>query len=154
MIEYIGGGADYLGINNLDKIKCPDCNRAYLHKSKFNPTILICDECALKISENDLKKEAKFLPTFGQMSKPFINQVAANRILPDDGSEGRAFVAAETDDDKISSFSLEGLAKKQTGGLPINTSGKAVTEKTIDAIKPLLGKLQGSGKEIKKVDLK
>ena len=153
MIEYIRAGGDFQGRETLDKIRCPDCNRAFMHKSKFNPTIIICDECGLKIPETELQKDTRYLPDVGQYGKPFLNQVAANKIMQDNDSEGRAFVAGISDQDKLNSFSLSGMAKAKTGGLNID-SPKQITDKTIDAIKPIVERLSGTGKEIKKVELK
>ena len=43
-------------IQNMNKMMSPKCNKDYLKPSKFNAATLLCFECGLKITGEELKK--------------------------------------------------------------------------------------------------
>lgn len=133
MIEYINPGGDYLGLNNVDKIKCPDCNRAYLKKSKFSDSIWICPECALKINDNELTMQSKYMPDVGQYGKPFDTQKAAN-TPHSQTDDGRAFVVGNSMAKDLAATSIRGMALAKNQGMDIQ-SNKAISKETVDVVK-------------------
>jgi hypothetical protein len=146
MIEFIkAGSGDYLGLNNLDRIKCPDCNRSFLERSKFHSTKLLCYECGLEIDERELNRESKYIPEFGQFGKPFDNQVTANKKYIDPGQK-QAFVIDSSDEQKLADISLKGLGKSKTGAEV--SSRKDLSPATEAVVKDLVQKL-GPGKDVK-----
>lgn len=139
MIEYINPGGDYLGLENLEKIDCPDCHRGYLQRSKNAQSKLICIECGLIIDERELMPQSKYVPETGQYGKPFDSQTSANQgPIPPAINEGRAFVVGNSIEEDLKSVSLMGMGQPKDG---VEYSGKSVDNEALEKVHYIAKKL-------------
>ena len=146
MIEYINPGGDYLGLEKLDKIDCPDCHREYLQRSKLSQSKLLCINCGLTIDEREIFPQSKYVPEVGQDSKPFDNQTAANKgPIPPGPNEGRAFIVSNTIEQDLESVSLKGMAQPKDG---VEISGRReINDEGLDKVREMTKKL-GDGVKV------
>lgn len=142
-------------IQNMNRIPCPECNRDYLKPSKFNAATFICFECGLKITEEDLKKEEKYIPQemgTAYSNKPYFNQTNANKnYLGSTGNESErgAYVVNEgTLYEQAKRYSFTNMGRGDNNNTNTNTnttihnkSGRKLEldQETLNAVKKIAG---------------
>ena len=155
-MSFVSGSGDLYGLDQLGKIICPDCLRAYLTKLKKDPNMLVCSNCGLLISETDLAQEQTIVPQsdmgISVNDKPYFNQIGANTIYNERDDRPSGFsLDTMTNKEVLQQYTIENLALAKTGGMKISNRRRRKTTygKEEDTIKVVTKLMSHYGTDVK-----